>query len=104
MKAVLRGSDLKCRYGGEEFLILLPDTTASGARRVAELLRSKLEELPVRWNDRDVGVTASFGLTAVTPGELDATAIIGRADAALYRAKENGRNCICVADEHEAMA
>lgn len=104
MHAALRGSDMKCRYGGEEFLILLPDTTSSGARRVAELLRGKLEANPVRWNEIDVPVTASFGLTAVTPGELDVTAIIGRADAALYRAKENGRNRVCPADEHEALA
>lgn len=104
MHAVLRGSDLKCRYGGEEFLILLPDTTSAGARRVAELLRGKLEANPVPWNEIEVPVTASFGLTAVTPGELDVTAIIGRADAALYRAKENGRNCVCPADEHEALA
>jgi len=104
MRAVLRSSDLKCRYGGEEFLILLPDTITSGARRVAELLRRTLEANPVRWNEIDVPVTASFGLTAVTPGELDVTAIIGRADTALYRAKENGRNCVCPADEQEALA
>ena len=95
MKAVLRGSDLKCRYGGEEFLVLLPDITLVGARRVAELLRSKLEGSPVRWNESAVPVTASFGVTGVTPGELDINAIIGRADAALYRAKESGRNRIC---------
>jgi diguanylate cyclase (GGDEF)-like protein len=104
MHAVLRGSDLKCRYGGEEFLVLLPDTTSSGACRVAELLRGKLEANPVRWNEIDVPVTASFGLTAVAPGELDVSAIIGRADAALYRAKESGRNRVCPADEHEALA
>lgn len=103
MHKVLRGSDLKCRYGGEEFLILLPDTTLAGARRVAELLRGELEEHPVRWNDAEVRVTASFGLTAITPGEVDVTAIIGRADAALYRAKENGRNCVCPAAEHQAI-
>jgi len=48
----------------------------------------------VGWNESTVRVTASFGLTVVTPGELDIDAIIGRVDAALYRAKENGRNCI----------
>ena len=94
MKAALRGGDLKCRYGGEEFLILLPETTLVGARRVAELLRGKLEACPVYWNERNVHVTASFGLTAVLPGEFDIAAIIGRADAALYRAKESGRNCV----------
>jgi diguanylate cyclase (GGDEF)-like protein len=104
MNSVLRGSDVKCRYGGEEFLVLLPDTTAAGAKRVAELVRTKLEETPVRWNNIDVPVTASFGLTAANDGELDVKSLISRADAALYRAKQNGRNCVFSADEAEALA
>jgi diguanylate cyclase (GGDEF)-like protein len=104
MNAVLRGSDVKCRYGGEEFLILLPDTTPAGARRVADLLRTKLEETPVHWNNVEVPVTASFGLTGALPGEMDVKAIIGRADASLYRAKQTGRNRICTAEEVEALA
>lgn len=105
MKTVLRGSDVKCRWGGEEFLVVLPDTPPAGAHRVAELLRHDFEEHPAQWRvgdiQVDIPVTASFGLTLVTPGEIDATAIIARADAALYRAKANGRNCICAADEPE---
>lgn len=104
MNAVLRGSDLKCRYGGEEFLILLPDTPLVGARRVAETLRRELGDHPVRWNEEEINVTASFGLTAITPGEVDPNAIIGRADRALYKAKESGRNRVCTAEEHEAGA
>jgi diguanylate cyclase (GGDEF)-like protein len=104
MNTVLRGSDVKCRYGGEEFMVLLPDTTQAGARRVAEMLRSKLQEVPVRWNAVDVPVTASFGLTTAVPGELDKEALIGRADAALYRAKQRGRNCVCPTDEAGALA
>jgi diguanylate cyclase (GGDEF)-like protein len=103
MNAVLRGSDLKCRYGGEEFLILLPDTPLAGARRVAETLRRDLEEHPVQWHEEMVVVTGSFGITGITPGEVDTKIIIGRADAALYRAKEAGRNCIRVAEEQEAI-
>jgi diguanylate cyclase (GGDEF)-like protein len=103
MNAVLRGSDLKCRFGGEEFLVLLPDTPLVGARRVAETLRREIEEHPVRWNDQLITVTASVGLTAITPGEVDTTVIIGRADAALYRAKDSGRNCVRSAEEHEAI-
>ena len=102
MKAVLRGSDLKCRWGGEEFLVLLPDTAPAGAERVAELLRRDLEEHPVRWLvgdiQVDIRITASFGLAAADPGETDATAIIARADAALYRAKSDGRNRVCLAN------
>ena len=104
MNAVLRGSDLKCRYGGEEFLILLPDTPLVGARRVAETLRREIGDRPVRWNEEEIAVTASFGLTAVTPGEVEPNVIIGRADAALYKAKESGRNCVHSAEEHQAGA
>jgi len=94
MKAVLRGSDTKCRYGGEEFLILLPDTPLPGARRVAEMLRKDLEQRPVRFNDQMLVVTASFGIAEIIAGEDTANSIIARADAALYQAKQNGRNCV----------
>jgi diguanylate cyclase (GGDEF)-like protein len=92
MHEVLRGSDVKCRYGGEEFLILLPDTPLAGAVRVADTLRRELEAQTVPWNGATVSFTASFGVTSAAPGEIDAEAVIGRADAALYRAKEAGRN------------
>jgi diguanylate cyclase (GGDEF)-like protein len=109
MKTSLRGSDVKCRWGGEEFLVLLPDTDPSGAERVAEILRHDLEEHPVKWHVADIhvadiAVTASFGLTSIVPGEMDATAIITRADAALYQAKEGGRNRVCVADSRQVTA
>ena len=96
LNETLRGGDLKCRYGGEEFLILLPDTTLAGAERAAEQVRGRLEERAVSWNDQNVQVTASFGLTAALPDELNVAAIIGRADEALYRAKASGRNRVCV--------
>ncbi|MBI4887426.1 MAG: sensor domain-containing diguanylate cyclase [Acidobacteria bacterium] len=104
MHTVLRVSDVKCRYGGEEFLVLLPDTTVAGATRVADVLRRDLEEHPVPWPaaDRpptDVRVTASFGITGTAAGEIDATAVLARADAALYRAKEQGRNRVCVTED-----
>ena len=103
MNAVLRGSDLKCRYGGEEFLILLPDTPAQGAHRVAETLRREIEAHAIPWNEETLRVTASFGITAITPGEMDPLAAIARADEALYRAKQDGRNCIRIAAEAEAL-
>jgi len=104
MKAVLRGSDVKCRYGGEEFLVLLPETPIAGAHRVAEMLRHDLEEHPVHWDDHAVVVTASFGITEIVAGEEEASAIIGRADAALYRAKQDGRNRVCVAESQTVVA
>lgn len=103
MNSVLRGSDLKCRYGGEEFMILLPDTPSQGALRVAETLRREIEGTSVPWNDDTLRVTASFGITAITPGEMDPLAAIARADEALYRAKQDGRNCVRSAAEAEAL-
>lgn len=99
MPDVLRGSDLKCRYGGEEFLILLPETPLEGAKRVADTLRRELAELPIKWKDHSLGITASFGVAGALPSETDAQALIGRADEALYRAKEQGRNCVRIGAE-----
>jgi diguanylate cyclase (GGDEF)-like protein len=109
MQAVLRASDVKCRYGGEEFLVLLPETTLAGAAHVAEVLRRDLEKHPVRWPKQgsdvaDVQITASIGVTTVVPGEVDPTAVIARADAALYRAKEEGRNRVCVAAPSQSLS
>jgi diguanylate cyclase (GGDEF)-like protein len=103
MNAVLRGSDLKCRYGGEEFLILLPDTPAQGGQRVAETLRREIESNGIPWNDEILRLTASFGITSITPGEMDPLAAIARADEALYRAKQDGRNCVRSAAETAAL-
>jgi diguanylate cyclase (GGDEF)-like protein len=94
MREVLRGSDVKCRYGGEEFLVLLPETPLEGAKRVADTLRRELSELPVGWKGEIVRVTASFGVSVAMSAEVDPAALIARADAALYRAKDQGRNCV----------
>jgi len=99
MKEVLRGSDLKCRYGGEEFLVLLPETPLHGARRVAETLRKEIADRPVPWSGEALTVTASFGLAQALPGEVNVQAVIARADQALYRAKDDGRNCVRIAAE-----
>ena len=96
MQELLRNSDVKCRYGGEEFLILLPDTPIDGAVHVADVLRQEIGMLSVSWTGETVSTTASVGVAIAGPGELDAKALIGRADAALYRAKHLGRNRVCV--------
>jgi diguanylate cyclase (GGDEF)-like protein len=98
MSAVLRGSDIKCRYGGDEFLVLLPETPMNGAYRVAETLRHELEERPVRWQEESVTVTASFGIAEMRADEPEVEGLVARADAALYRAKQAGRNRIEIAD------
>jgi len=104
MKEVLRGSDLKCRYGGEEFLVLLPETPLFGARRVAETLRVEIGERPIPWSGEGLTVTASFGLAQTLPGEVHVQAVIARAAQALYRAKDDGRNCVRIAAETAPVA
>lgn len=103
MKEVLRGSDLRCRYGGEEFLVLLPETPLHGARRVADTLRREIAERPVPWSGEGLTITASFGIAQTMPGEVNVQAVIARADQALYRAKDDGRNCIRIAAETTAL-
>jgi diguanylate cyclase (GGDEF)-like protein len=98
MRDVLRGSDLKVRYGGEEFLVVLPDTASDGAIRAAETLRRAIRDLQVPWNHETLTITASFGVAVAYAGEFDRAALIGRADAALYRAKHEGRNCVRVSE------
>jgi diguanylate cyclase (GGDEF)-like protein len=99
MREVLRGSDLKCRYGGEEFLVLLPETPIEGAKRVADTLCRDLANLPIRWKGETIAITASLGVAVAFPAEFDTPALIGRADAALYRAKHHGRNCVRISVE-----
>jgi len=99
MRDVLRGSDFKCRYGGEEFLVLLPETPLEGAKRVADTLRHDLADLAIEWKGETLNVTASFGVTTAMPSEIDVKALIGRADGALYRAKDQGRDCVRLSAE-----
>jgi diguanylate cyclase (GGDEF)-like protein len=99
IREVLRASDVKCRYGGEEFLVILPDTAEAGGRRVAETLRVEVGELQVPWNGEMVRVTASLGLAIALVGELDGQALLARADVALYAAKKQGRNRVVLAEE-----
>ncbi|MDR3090281.1 MAG: diguanylate cyclase [Desulfobulbaceae bacterium] len=94
----IRPSDLICRYGGEEFLILLPDIPLASGRAVAERLRLNVADLRISHGGQQLTITASFGLTEIS-GAPDKssfndfiTNIISRADVNLYKAKEAGRN------------
>jgi diguanylate cyclase (GGDEF)-like protein len=92
----VRSYDWVGRYGGEEFLIILPGSTLEAARDRAEHLRKILENSPIGEGDRKFGVTASFGVAAGLPNNYEE--MIQIADAALYRAKNNGRNCVVAAE------
>jgi len=89
-----RAGDLVARFGGEEFVILLPRTGLSSGLRVAERLRATIRDTPLRIGARAVRVTASFGVASLTdPRRIEMA--IRAADAALYRAKEQGRDRVC---------
>jgi two-component system cell cycle response regulator len=97
--ANVRGLDLACRYGGEEFVVVMPDTDISFAYMVAERLRRSVETTPfeISRDPRKLNITISIGI-ASSEGEKDtAEALLHRADQALYRAKRDGRNRV-VAD------
>jgi diguanylate cyclase (GGDEF)-like protein len=92
-RAGLRAQDLIARWGGEEFVLLLPQTSLEGAEAVGERCRRSLEDVTVRSGDDRVGVTVSVGVaTYPHPSLPDADALLRFADEALYRAKSCGRN------------
>jgi len=95
---VLRSSDVRCRYGGDEFLIILPDTPVIGAQQVAESLRREMAGLAMVAGDRTMPVTVSVGVALAGPADLGVAALVDRADDALYRAKRAGRDRYAVAD------
>lgn len=93
----LREVDMFCRYGGEEFVCLLPETDAEDAVAVAERIREALAELKLPGNDIEISPTASFGVSALTDSTADGPALFAEADRAMYRAKQAGRNRVVLA-------
>ncbi|MFK0095541.1 diguanylate cyclase [Pseudomonas sp. NPDC090592] len=87
----LRGRDFIARFGGEEFVLLLPQTSPAAAAQVAEVLRATVEACPFHFKGERVVITTSIGVGAFRSGERG-DQVLKRADAALYRAKELGRN------------
>jgi diguanylate cyclase (GGDEF)-like protein len=96
LRGTLRASDIRCRWGGEEFLIVLPDTDLGRAQVVAGHLLHNIASAYVPMPSGPVTTTASIGLTISRPRESAATNLVARADLALYRAKREGRSCIRV--------
>lgn len=92
-KKHVRGSDIACRYGGEEFILILSPSTAEGARQRAEKIREDASLLSASHAKRDLGaITLSLGVAIFPDHAADAAAIIKAADVALYHAKRDGRN------------
>ncbi|MGE0680444.1 MAG: diguanylate cyclase [Candidatus Binatia bacterium] len=92
MKNALRPYDVLGRYGGEEFLVVAPGCAAQETAKVAERLRERLEGLPLTLRDKSIRITGSFGAASSKDVAEDVDAVVWAADAALYRAKREGRN------------
>ena len=94
----IRREDIACRYGGEEFIIIMPEAPLQITAERAELLRQQVRDLQVTYQDRPLGaITMSLGVAAFPDHGADGEALIRAADGALYRAKEGGRNRVVVA-------
>lgn len=97
LQMVMRDVDLVCRYGGEEFAIILPATELGGAALGAERARAAVERMIVESSGQLLKVTASCGVSSAMPDE-DVAGLISRADQGLYGSKKAGRNCIHLHD------
>ena len=99
VRACTRGIDLVARMGGEEIVVVLPDTTSDAAHAVAERIRERVQHEPfaINRNTRSISVTVSIGVASRRAGDADSADVMKRADEALYRAKEGGRNRVMVA-------
>ena len=93
-----REYDDSCRFGGEEFALILPDTRLADAAALMERLRSRLEKHAFDVEGGVLHITASIGLAVSEAGSLNAEAIVRMADEALYTAKREGRNRVVKAD------
>ena len=92
LRTTMRGSDVVGRYGGEEFLVVLPGTSAQGVRVTATKLLQAVRGAPFACQGGSITVTVSIGSTCVDARDLDPDSAIARADRALYAAKHNGRD------------
>jgi diguanylate cyclase (GGDEF)-like protein len=94
----VRENDLVGRYGGEEFLILLPDSNARNSAQTAQRIRKMVQDLEIETSNENVSVTVSIGVSSYPQYGQDANAVICAADAALYQAKSSGRNQVVLSE------
>ena len=96
MRSTIRSSDLACRLGGEEFVILCPDADVNGARLCAERLCARVAAHRIRSGKAEIAVTISMGVAAREIAMKQANDLLKKADKAVYAAKQSGRNRVCV--------
>jgi len=99
IRETMRAADVPCRYGGEEFCVLLPETDVPGAMRIADRIRRRIANLEVRVGSESIRTTISVGVAAYPsdyPGSIQG--LLEKADQALYAAKQSGRDRVVAAD------
>ena len=94
IKSILREQDNVARWGGEEFLLLLPDSNMEGAKITSEKIREKIASTPYYYNDIKLEVTMTFGVSVFDNDSIDFDYYIAKADKALYKGKKSGKNCV----------
>lgn len=98
----VRSIDSVCRYGGEEIMVVLPETDLLGAQKIAEDLRFLIENEAFKvCNNQSINITVSIGLSVYPEHAQEVSVLVSQADTALYQAKESGRNRICVYKEKD---
>jgi diguanylate cyclase (GGDEF)-like protein len=103
-KARMRGGDLACRFGGEEFALVLAETNTKGAEACVEKIREAVKHLALQFRGQSLGgVTLSAGIAAFPEQSENSEGLIHMADVTLYRAKKEGRDRVVVSDEPEAV-
>ncbi len=96
LQQIVRKLDIPCRYGGEEFAVILPDTHLAACLPVAERIRQGIEKSPLTVAGQPLPMTVSLGISTYTDKQKTTMEeLVAQADQYLYQAKESGRNCIC---------
>lgn len=95
VRSSARAVDITGRYGGEELVLLLPETGMSGAAQIAERLRAAISAMTVKTGGQCIAVTASFGVSTLCASTPDLVTLLDHADRAMYDAKQSGRNRVC---------
>jgi diguanylate cyclase (GGDEF)-like protein len=85
-----------CRYGGEEFLVIIPNSELAAIQTLAEQIRQAVSINPFQYENEEIHITISLGVVQTNLTDSNLLAVLARADQALYRAKSAGRNCVSI--------
>ena len=98
MRESLREQDICGRFGGEEFLIILPETTLRGAKKLADRIRRLIEKRTILFQEQEIKTTVSAGVSQFYAARSDGKTLFKMADEALKKAKESGKNKVKMAN------